>query len=273
MNFDLDQIAEATAEIRAAEPTAVVSAAEDALGWLRRDTGKRFSGMDAATRYLRQRSVGARSRVVKNTDIELLPNERPQSRDQLNELRVAVDGAEMDFTHWSFGQLASRAKAPADYLRTLPGVLVRDNLMWSLQHNREVERLKVYHDGQTLRAINGPTYGRVDDFDVLNAVRSAINTERWKPAEQHMGITATDRTLNIFLVEEGVDIEIGKTRDGRPDIVRRGLRISNSEVGAAALKCSAFLFRSYCLNGMIFGLREDQTVKVDEEVTFDASGS
>jgi succinate dehydrogenase flavin-adding protein (antitoxin of CptAB toxin-antitoxin module) len=37
----------------------------------------------------------------------------------------------------------------------------------------------------------------------------------------------------------------------------RGLRLRNSEVGAAGLSASGFLFRDYCLNGLIFGLSDE----------------
>jgi len=38
-------------------------------------------------------------------------------------------------SHWSFGQIASYARAPASYLRGLPDELAAINLQWGLEHN------------------------------------------------------------------------------------------------------------------------------------------
>jgi hypothetical protein len=72
------------------------------------------------------------------------------------------------FTHWSFGQLASLADVPAAYIRNsgMPGALAADNVNWGLHHSRTVEDVSVlirkrydangengsYHIG----AFNGP---------------------------------------------------------------------------------------------------------------------
>lgn len=232
-----------------------VAEAPDALGWLQHRGAKRYDDMTDLGDFLRERSAKARTSTIANRQIELLSHPEPQSRDDMNQLLVSVDGNVTGMTHWSFGQLAGLAKAPAAYLRTLPAALVKDNIEFSLRINREVEEVKAYYDGTELRAITGPSYGRVDDYEVVDAVQSILDTGRWKPAEKHMGLSVTDRSLQMFLIDENNPIEVGRARNVG-DIMYRGLRISNSELGYSSLRVEAFLFRLACLNGMVMPMAE-----------------
>ena len=55
---------------------------------------------------------------------------------------------------------------------------------------------------------------------------------------------------------------VGKTRNGDDDVMLRGLRIVNSELGYSSLSVEGFLFRSYCLNGMVFGMQEAHAITI-----------
>lgn len=239
-----------------------VAARVDPLGWLQRRNDKKHVSFESLVPSLRERSRIADSQIVSNKSIELFANPDPKHVDDLNELSMVVDGQVMGFTHHSFGQIASLAKAPAAYLRTLPGALTQDAINYGLQFNRDVESIQLYHDGHELRAATGPGYGRVPDFQVAEAVQSILDDGVWKPAEAHMGLSVTDRSLNMFLLDESRPVEVGTAPNGDPDIMYRGLRIINSEVGAASLKIEAFLFRGYCLNGMIFNMRGNSTTTI-----------
>ena len=236
----------------------------NAFGWLQRNAPQRFdrNGMDGLADFLRSRSSHAMTKVIENRDLKMAVNPNPQRRDDLNQLVAVVDGQPVGFSHWSFGQLAQLAKAPANYLRTLPAPLVKDNLEYSLQFNREIEDVKAYYDGEQLRAITGPGYGRVDDFEVVEAVQSILDESRWEPATGHMGLSVTDRSLQMFMIDKANPVEVGRTVRGETDVLYRGLRITNSELGHSALNIEGFLFRSYCLNGVIFGMKEAHSITV-----------
>lgn len=235
---------------------------QTALGWLQRRAEQEFVTPETMKEYLRDRSARSTSVQRKNAEIEIVAENQPQTLDDMNKLMVRVDGQLLDFSHWSFGQLAQLAKAPSNYLRSLPGQLVRDNLHYSLAFNREVEDVKLYHNGEHLRAITGPNYGRVDDWQVVEAVESILDSGRWKPADEHMGLRVSDRSVNMFLIDQENPIVVGTAPDGSDDVMYRGLRISNSEVGFSSLKVEGFTFRSYCLNGCIFGMTDSETVNV-----------
>lgn len=234
----------------------------DGFGWLQHKAGTRHENMAGLLDFLKDRSSRALTEVVQNKEIELACVEQPETRDDLNKLAFLVNGQPREMTHYSFGQLAGLAKAPAKYLRSLPAALVKDAIEFGLRFNREVEEVKPYFDANELRSINGPSYGRVDDWEVVEAVQSILDGGRWVPAEKHMGLSVTDRSLQMFLIDQSNPIVVGKTLRGDDDVMYRGLRIMNSELGYSSLAVQGFTFRSYCLNGCIFGKGEIEQITI-----------
>ena len=232
------------------------------FGWLQRQAPTRYEDRAGLIAALKDRSERAHSQVIENAQVELLHNPNIQTKDDANQLLFAINGNAVGMTHWSFGQLAQLAKAPAAYLRSLPAPYVKDCLEYGLRHVREVEDIKPYFDGHELRAVTGPGYGRVDDYLVAEAVASILDDNRWVPADEHMGFSVTDRSLQMFMIDKENPVVVGKTRNGDDDVMYRGLRIFNSELGYSSLGIEGFLFRSYCLNGCIFGMQEAHTITV-----------
>ncbi len=232
------------------------------MGWIQRRNDVRLGDFDTLTDYLRNRSSRSRSEIVKSREVEFVPHPNPQTRDDANKLGVRVGDQVLDFTHHAFGQVAQLAKSPAAYLRTLPAMLAADCLDYSMKFVRDVEDVKLYFDNTSLRAATGPNYGRVDDWTIVEALQNVLDSGKWAPALDHMGLSVTDRSLNMFLIDQSNPVEVGGTMRGDPDILHRGLRIVNSEVGFAALKIEGFVFRSYCTNGMIFGRSGDFAMNI-----------
>jgi hypothetical protein len=242
---------------------AMTSPRPDALGWLQRRAGVRFQSLSGAQEELERRSANVTEEVVDNRSISLVAHPEPQSRDDMNMLLVrAGDHLPTGMSFHAFGQLAGLAKAPAAYLRSLPAMLVKDNLEFGLSYIREAEQVKMYGDAVETRAFTGPGYGRVLDFEVVEATRNILDEGRWQLAEDHMGLQVSDRSLNIFMLDKTSPVVVGRARDGRDDVLFRGLRISNSEVGGGALTAEAFLFRDYCKNGMIFRMRDAEKISI-----------
>ena len=236
--------------------TANTSAVVDGLGWIQRRAPRIYTGMDGLLGHLQERSAKARSVVAKSRSIELTYIPNPQTKDETNKLALVTKTGAIEMTHWSFGQLCQLAKAPASFMRQLPAMLVANNIDYCLNVLREVEDVQVYRDEAELRAITGPTYGRIDDADVVSSINTILDDGRWVAAEGHMGLRATDRSLQMFLIDKANPVVVGKAPNGQDDVLYRGLRISNSEVGYSSLAVDGFLFRSFCQNGMIFGMKD-----------------
>jgi hypothetical protein len=170
-------------------------------------------------------------------------------------------------THWSFGQLATIASAPPNYLRTLPASIASNALNYGLRRQRrEQQQLFVERTAPwTVHAITSPRYARVHHDELasrvldLMALHSAwhlplgykdgdYGAER-VPSGAYLG----DRDMFLFLVDgnRALDDPTDRTDTG----LFRGFILRNSDVGAAALSLDVFLFRAVCGNHIIWGFQ------------------
>jgi len=168
--------------------------------------------------------------------------------------------------NWSFSQLCQRAKAPAGYLRTLPAELAAIPLQWSLETHEKSDdegndaKIMVRKNGETwISAITSPTYGRIWDADVVEAIRNNIDLTEWKvPSASYSAhdpkrattLYASDRDIFIFLVNESHSI------DAAGESLKRGFYVSNSEVGSAKFLLRAFTYDYVCDNRIIWGQKD-----------------
>ena len=188
-------------------------------------------------------------------------------------------------THWAFGQLASIVGAPASYLRQLPAPLAGINLQYGLTNHR-AEQVKTFEteDGRTeLRAVTGPDYGRIHDFELVEAVQriagNGTGDTRWKVpgvldwstgvynpdveiSRDTTTLYASDRDVFLFLVDDRNPIEAGKLPDGSPDLYFRGFYCWNSEVGAKTLGMASFYLRAVCQNRNLWGVEDFQEITI-----------
>lgn len=244
--------------------------------WFRRPSDERFLSLDDLQRSVRRRADETTQRTVDTRKVEFIAPV-PETVEDTHVLKIGgPDGVESEPTHWSFGQLAGLAGAPAGYLRKLPSQIVADNLNYGLRYLRTVEQVKLYErPGLDLRAATGPDYGRIFDHEVVEAVRQVAGNgtgdTRWKipgvmdwrtmvynpnvaPTKDTTTLYASDRDVFIFLVDDRNPIVVGKARNGEDDILFRGFYVSNSEVGAGAMTLATFYLRSLCCNRIMWGV-------------------
>ena len=167
-------------------------------------------------------------------------------------------------TNWAFGQVAARVGAPADYLRTLPATLACQNLNHGLAHKQESggartgdAQLLFHANGDLLcRAVTSDKYARIWNYEVAERLLS-LQELGWEPAtpdrnadpDTLTALYASDHDLFAFLRNPNLTID----ERGSAGAVYRGVIVENSEVGAAALKFTRFLYREMCGNHIIWG--------------------
>lgn len=171
-------------------------------------------------------------------------------------------------TNWGFGQLASYAKAPAGYLRSLPDELAAINLQWGFENNpvRENGLILAQSNGENhLRAVTSQSYGRIWDKKVVEAVQKVNVNGNWQiPAASYATtnprrattLYASDRDVFIFLVDPGHEIHVGN------ETLFRGFIVYNSEVGSATFGLMTFLYRYVCDNRIIWGATDVKELKI-----------
>lgn len=228
--------------------------------WASRPDDQRFLTMAELSAKVRARREGSRV-----TDMAL---EHLQVRaDKAGNLLLGSEaGALGALTHWTFGQLATRAKAPAGYLRQLPPDLAAINLQWSLEHaDQDDGKILTYDKGATVGAITSPTYGRIWDSEVVASVLDKIDLNTWKvPGASYASkdpkrattLYASDRDVFLFLVDESRPIEVEGTR------LHRGFYIQNSETMAGSFVIATMLYEYVCDNRNIWGPRDFKEIRI-----------
>jgi len=250
--------------------------------WFSRPDDERFLSLNDLAAAVRGRSERSRTRVVETTLIHVEANRTDPER-----LALVLPGADAPVTptHWSFGQLASQIGAPGAYLRQLPASLAAITLQYGLTSHRaeQIKTLETENGRLELRAVTGPDYGRIYDYELVDAVQkiagNGTGDTRWKVPgvlnwstgvyNPRVDITrdtttlyASDRDVFLFLVDDLNPIEAGRLPDGSPDLYFRGFYCWNSEVGAKTLGMASFYLRAVCQNRNLWGVEHFEEITI-----------
>lgn len=250
--------------------------------WFSRPDDQRFLNLNDLYETTRKRAEGAHVRTVRSNQVRV-----EADRDDTESLRLILPGrdAEIVPTHWSFGQLCSLVAAPSTYMRQLPAPLAGINLQHGLlAHRAELIKSLETDDGRVeLRAVTGPDYGRIWDYELVGAIRkiagNGTGDTRWKvPGVLDWGtmthnpyvdvtketttLYASDRDVFVFLVDDTHPIEAGRLPNGEPDLYFRGFYAWNSEVGSKTLGISSFYLRGVCQNRNLWGVENFEEITI-----------
>ena len=238
--------------------------------WMNRPDDERFTSLPEMHQHftaIRDRSQG---KAVASKRLEFAPDpENPRH----GLLVQGQNGTPAALTHWSFGQMAGLAGAPAGYLRKLPAPMAADCLNYGLQIERDVEDVGVLvtqgDDSKiTLRAATGPNYGRIWNADITGELMRRFGDGRTGdfripgefgkevPIGKHnTTLYGSDRDMFVFLADEKNRVEVSNRRDGKPGQLARGFFVWNSEVGSRSVGVAFFLFDFVCMNRIVWGVQ------------------
>lgn len=251
--------------------------------WAVRPDDQRFLTLDAL-----YNAVSARTDRSFEIDSEPRRIEVKATVEDANTLTLVDrdDGRELVPTHYAFGQMATKMGAPTSWLRQIPAPLVAMNLQYALARYPEgLVRLFATDTGSgsglaELRATTSTNYGRIHDRDIVASVRRiAGEGSGWKvPGVMDWGtgiynpnadisartttLYASDRDVFVFLCRDTHPIEVGKLPNGDPDYLFPGFIVSNSEVGAGALKIETMFLRAVCCNRNLWGVEDSGSVRI-----------
>jgi hypothetical protein len=238
--------------------------------WMNRPDDERFTSLPEMHSHftaLRDRSQG---KAVSSRKLEFAPDpENPRNG-------LVVSGQNGTFAvmnHWSFGQMAGLAGAPAGYLRKLPAPMAADCLNYGVQIERDVEDVGVLlTENQSgpieLRAATGPNYGRIWNADITRELMNRFGDGRTGdfrvPGEfgkeveigkHNTTLYGGDRDMFVFLADEKNRIEMPNRRNGQSGSLARGFFVWNSEVGSRSVGVAFFLFDFVCMNRIVWGVQ------------------
>ena len=226
--------------------------------WANRPDDERFGTIQEAYEATRSYALAAKEETVQTETFGI-------TRDSEDNLCLSYGGgSSATLTNWAFKQICGFAGAPVGYLQTLPGELATRNLAHGLHQmaNTEKEAL-VHRNGTTvLRSLTSNRYKRIWNYNVLEHLLDAPS-KGWKTppamdkAERPSGIYASDHDMFVFMVNDEYRVD-----DGSDGGLGRGFFVSNSEVGAASLRITSFLYRYVCGNHIVWGARDVSDIKM-----------
>ena len=250
--------------------------------WFSRPDDERYLSLSALHGAVRARADRATARTVETRALRV-----EASRDNAERMALIVPGRDEPVapTHWSFGQMCSLVGAPAGYLRQLPAALAGINMQHGLlSHRAELIKTLEADDGRIeLRAVTGPDYGRIWDYELVSAVMKiagdGVGDTRWKVpglldwstmrhnpfvevTKDTTTLYASDRDVFLFLVDDTHPIEAGRLPNGDPDLYFRGFYCWNSEVGSKTLGMASFFLRAVCMNRNIWGAEGFEEISI-----------
>ncbi len=160
----------------------------------------------------------------------------------------------LEVTEHAHRQIAGRLQIPWKFYHRMLADhrdIVIDNCNKLFEREPGTRLLRTM-DGK-LRAFLSNRYKRIDNDIVLGNALPPIVKGDLETTLLSSNVTDRNMYLKVLFTGEEMQQEIGKTRDGTPDIVRPGFTLSNSEIGAGSLNVSAFFYRDFCYNGCVFG--------------------
>lgn len=262
--------------------------------WMSRPTDERFVSLTE----LHQKSLTNRNNSRAAVESSRHLTAEPAPGNEGKGLIVSGENGVSIPTNWAFGQLASLAKAPAGYLRTLPAPVAADCINYGLKFKRDPENVGVYRTGthglgnmnsglldsiagdtnvpfNELRAATGPNYGRVYNDDIVAALMqkfgNGVDGDFKVPGEfgkdvpitrDNTTIYGSDRDIFIFLADEKNRIEMKDRRNGQGGSLARGFFVWNSEVGSQSIGAAFFLFDYVCMNRIVWGVQEFKEIRL-----------
>jgi hypothetical protein len=190
--------------------------------WARRPSDERFVSLDEMAAFTRRQRTISQMGTIANRNLSVAPVE-----DDPRSIAIMMDDDRVTApSHWAFGQLCQLVGAPASYMRTLPSDLVSDCLNQSMAQ-RKVEQVGWLSREDQLSAVTGPTYGRIWNADVVDALvrnfGSGPDAQFTVPGEFGQQVTITknnttlfagDRDMFAFLADEKNRVEIPDRRNG-----------------------------------------------------------
>lgn len=252
--------------------------------WFSRPDDQKFLDLNSLHAFVKKSADASQQGIIDVSTIQV--NADNDNAELLTLSSPQIGDSVVTPNNWSFGQLCSLVKAPAGYLRNLPGPIAGINMQYGISNYR-AKAVQAYvtgtDEGVELRAATGPDYGRVHDWEVVEAVQRIAGNgngdTNWKVpgvmnwrdgtynpdspiTRDSTTLFASDRDVFLFLVDDRNPIEIGKLANGDPDLLFRGFYVWNSEVGGKSLGIACFYLRGVCQNRCLWGVEGFRQLRI-----------
>lgn len=260
--------------------------------WKNRPTDERFWNVDDAFTTANIYKLCAKEIPIDNFKIVTAPREG---------LGINLSTfPKVEFSNYSFSQLASRIRYPKEYLVGLPAILAADVINYKLSQEsvktKGIGLIRLSGDGQKppkLQALLSDKYSRIWNSDILERCKILKHSFNWKTppcrpnsADPMLEVrAATEQDILASSSKNSLAIKLGDTiapggvylsdhdcfvfmvneatpiMDGENPLYR-GVIVYNSEVGLGSFKLITFLYNSVCGNHIIDLASEFEMIRI-----------
>jgi len=263
--------------------------------WCKRPIDERFWTLDEMVRATHSCYVNAAQGQASYGDLSVMAE-----GDSM--FLAGKSGVKARLSNWAFGQLCSRAGAPASYLRQLPAPMAQDCLNHGLREQVEDGNARIlFHGSQPsstaadlardpnllARAFTSMTYKRVWNWEIGKRLIQLRDDGGWvtppaRPAHPNDPRTrkATEADCGPHTLVQPGDliapsgiyasdhdtfvfmVNPERTVSDGKNELSRGFFCWNSEVGAASFGVMAFLYNHTCSNHIVWGAQGVHEIRV-----------
>lgn len=109
-----------------------------------------------------------------------------------------------------------------------------------------------------VRAFLSDRYARLDNDHILADTLPVLTAGGTPYSNTLLSCNVTDERLDVkcLFTDPKLTFHVGTSPSGKPDTVKPGFHLGNSEVGKGSLFCKSFFYRDYCRNGAVYGSDE-----------------
>lgn len=165
----------------------------------------------------------------------------------------------LEINETAHGQIAAHLGIPFKYYQRLLAdhkdlVIQQVNALFQRE---PATRLIRTLDGH-VRAFLSDRYARLDNDQILADTLPVLTADGAPYSNTLLSCNVTEERLDVkcLFTDPKLAFAVGAAPNGRPDIVKPGFHLGNSEVGKGSLFCKSFFYRDYCRNGAVYGSEE-----------------
>jgi len=176
---------------------------------------------------------------------------------------LAFQGKSFGLNNWSHGQLAGYAEVPkqyADRIRSENVALYDQNINHGLAKKKDDTRM-IRTVSNSTRAVLSPRYERgMSSYNILN---ESLLPPMLKHGFKPLSMELTDKRCYLKAINPNAKAMVAGKK------VFFGMSWSNSDVGAGANNLDFFMYQSFCLNGLVFGMNSFRKVHIGRNLAGD----
>jgi hypothetical protein len=126
-----------------------------------------------------------------------------------------------------------------------------DQFSKDVLHEDPTKEIFVRTHNNRVRGVLSNNYGTFDDLRLFSMIKNILGDKAKDVQVRSFCKDDDSGHMDLQLYWKDDEIDLGAGPDGKPDIIKRGFDVSNSELGLGPVRISPMLWRQWCSNGAV----------------------